>query len=177
MKNTRNYDAMAEEIITRLGGKENLTFLNHCATRLRVNVKDLSKIDEDGLKKIDGVLGVSISKSDNEVQVIVGQVIEDVFSAVSKKAGDITSSGGTKSEKKGLLRGFANFLMMMAGIMSPDYSTADCGRLTQCIPDDNAMVRHVFRQLHHHHSHLCPAGRLLLPADLCRLYLSKEIQY
>ncbi len=119
MKNTRNYDAMAEEIITRLGGKENLTFLNHCATRLRVNVKDLSKIDEDGLKKIDGVLGVSISKSDNEVQVIVGQVIEDVFSAVSKKAGDITSSGGTKSEKKGLLGGFANFLMMMAGIMSP----------------------------------------------------------
>lgn len=39
------------EIIKCFGGKENLELVSACATRLRVSVKDASKVDEDGLKK------------------------------------------------------------------------------------------------------------------------------
>lgn len=114
-----NYDEMATEIIEKLGGKDNLEFLNHCATRLRANVKDLDKVDQEGLKKINGVLGLSIAKVDNEVQVIVGQVIEDVFLACTKQVGDLGTGGSKKTEAKGILGKFAGFLMMMASIMSP----------------------------------------------------------
>ena len=50
MSNNSNFDTLATMIITLLGGKENLEFVNHCATRLRVNVRDLSRVNQDGLK-------------------------------------------------------------------------------------------------------------------------------
>ena len=114
-----NYDTFATTIITLLGGKENLEFVNHCATRLRVNVRDLSRVNQDGLKSTKGVLGLSIQESSKEVQVIIGQTIEDVFSAVQKQVGDLKGSKNSSSSGKGILGKFANFLMMMAGIMSP----------------------------------------------------------
>lgn len=114
-----NYDTFATTIITLLGGKENLEFVNHCATRLRVNVRDLSRVNQDGLKSTQGVLGLSIQESSKEVQVIIGQTIEDVFSAVQKQVGDLKGSKNSSSSGKGILGKFANFLMMMAGIMSP----------------------------------------------------------
>lgn len=121
----KDYKQMASEIISLLGGKENLNFITHCATRLRASVKDLSEVDENGLKKVNGVLGVSIARDSREVQVIVGQVIEDVFEAVSAQVGDIAGeeSNENASEKnnsgKGIVGKFFSFLMMMADIMSP----------------------------------------------------------
>lgn len=119
MSNNSNFDTLATTIITLLGGKENLEFVNHCATRLRVNVRDLSRVNQDGLKSTKGVLGLSVQETSKEVQVIIGQTIEDVFSAVQKQVGDLKGSKRTSSSGKGILGKFANFLMMMAGIMSP----------------------------------------------------------
>ena len=119
MSNNSNFDTLATTIITLLGGKENLEFVNHCATRLRVNVRDLSRVNQDGLKSTKGVLGLSVQESSKEIQVIIGQTIEDVFSAVQKQVGDLRGSKSTSSSGKGILGKFANFLMMMAGIMSP----------------------------------------------------------
>ncbi len=58
-----NYADMAAAIITQLGTQENLTNVNHCATRLRVVVRDPSKVDAAALKKIDGVLGVEVREN------------------------------------------------------------------------------------------------------------------
>lgn len=111
MSNNSNFDTLATTIITLLGGKENLEFVNHCATRLRVNVRDLSRVNQDGLKSTKGVLGLSVQESSKEVQVIIGQTIEDVFSAVQKQVGDLKGSKGTSSSGKGILGKFANFLV------------------------------------------------------------------
>ena len=113
-----NYDAFASKIVDLLGGKDNLSFVNHCATRLRVNLKDKAKADLDTLKKTSGVLGVSEAEG-GEVQVIIGQTIEDVYAAVIAITGEKASSASTKAAPKGILGRFASFLMMMAGIMSP----------------------------------------------------------
>lgn len=43
------------EILKAFGGKENVISATHCATRLRVEVKDASIIDEEGMKEIQGV--------------------------------------------------------------------------------------------------------------------------
>lgn len=74
--------SQAATIIDNLGGNENLTQINHCATRLRVMVKDPEKVNVSGLKKLQGVLGVE--QSDNNIQVIVGQTVEDLYNEVEK---------------------------------------------------------------------------------------------
>ncbi|WP_279124122.1 PTS glucose transporter subunit IIA [Holdemania filiformis] len=112
-----NYADMAAAIITQLGTQGNLTNVNHCATRLRVVVRDPSKVDAAALKKIDGVLGVEVRE--NQVQVIVGQIIEDLFLEVEKRVGKTSAGGAGKPQEKKLVAVFSNFLQLMAGIMSP----------------------------------------------------------
>lgn len=116
MSQKLNFNQMATQIIENLGGKDNLSNVNHCATRLRVVVNDSSLVKEGALKKINGVLGVEFR--DEQVQVIVGAIIEDLFLAVEKQVGTTSQSGETKKDKN-IVSIFANFLQLMAGIMSP----------------------------------------------------------
>lgn len=46
----------AEEVIKAVG-KDNIKSMTHCATRLRLEVKDKEKIDEDAIDKVDGLKG------------------------------------------------------------------------------------------------------------------------
>jgi PTS system D-glucosamine-specific IIC component len=62
-------DALSALILTGLGGKDNLSDLDCCATRLRVTVKDGNKVD-DAILKQSGAAGV-IHKG-NGIQVIYG---------------------------------------------------------------------------------------------------------
>ncbi|MBQ4549912.1 MAG: PTS transporter subunit EIIB, partial [Oscillospiraceae bacterium] len=60
----------AERIIALLGGRENITQVDACMTRLRVTVKDLSKVAEKDAWKAEGALG--LIKKDNGIQAIYG---------------------------------------------------------------------------------------------------------
>ena len=57
--------------------KENIDSVFHCATRLRFKIKDMNKIDESGLQKIDGVLG--IKKVAASFQIIIGPNVAMVY--------------------------------------------------------------------------------------------------
>ncbi len=50
----KNYQQMSEDIINLVGGKDNILKASHCFTRLRLDLKDTSKADLDGLKKVKG---------------------------------------------------------------------------------------------------------------------------
>lgn len=117
MSKTQNYQQMAQAIIKGLGTKANLVNINHCATRLRVVVKDSANVHSSDIQKIPGVLGLEVK--DDQVQVIVGQIIEDLFLEVEKQAQVAGSSISGKKEKKTIVTLFSNFLQLMAGIMSP----------------------------------------------------------
>ncbi|MGL5160704.1 MAG: glucose PTS transporter subunit EIIB, partial [Plesiomonas shigelloides] len=60
---------MAKALVEAFGGKENITSLDACITRLRVGVADVSKVDQAGLKKL-GAAGVVVAGSG--VQAIFG---------------------------------------------------------------------------------------------------------
>lgn len=51
---------IAEEVIAAIGGKENIVSLAHCATRLRIVVKDRKKVNEKALDKIDKAKDTSL---------------------------------------------------------------------------------------------------------------------
>lgn len=79
------YSDMGSKILAAVGGKDNVSQFTHCVTRLRFVLKDRSIIDEDALKKINGVLGIRWA---NEwLQVIVGQVVEEIYDAICQEGG------------------------------------------------------------------------------------------
>ncbi len=55
------YDGLAKIIVRNVGGKENITGLAHCITRLRFRLADESKAQTDVLKQTDGVVTVAES--------------------------------------------------------------------------------------------------------------------
>ncbi|MCE7790805.1 N-acetylglucosamine-specific PTS transporter subunit IIBC [Salipaludibacillus sp. CUR1] len=77
------YEQMAEDYIVGLGGKENISTLDNCVTRLRMKVKDMSKVDEKMLKKT-GAKGV-MKLNSTDIQVVVGTDVEFVADAMRKK--------------------------------------------------------------------------------------------
>ena len=63
-------NSQAERIITLLGGRENITLVDACMTRLRVTVKDMSKVSELEDWKKEGAMG--LVKKDTGVQAVYG---------------------------------------------------------------------------------------------------------
>ena len=75
---------MAATILEGLGGKENVVAIDHCITRLRLEVKDYLKVDEAKIKS-SGCAGV-IRPSKTAVQVIIGTKVQFVFDEFKKLA-------------------------------------------------------------------------------------------
>ena len=81
----KNYDTLADSLIELVGGKGNVSYLTHCVTRLRFNVKDRALVKEAEIKAVAGVLGAQWSG--DQFQVIIGQDVADAYDAVCKKTG------------------------------------------------------------------------------------------
>jgi len=114
----KNYQETAENIVKHFGGKENIGYLNHCATRLRINPVDKDKVDFKSIEKTSGVLGVEDNGS--EVQVIIGQAVEQLYPEVQKLVGKTNGTAAPEEGgKKSISQMASSFLLMMAGIMSP----------------------------------------------------------
>ena len=79
-----DYTAMATVILEGLGGKENLTSIDHCITRLRLEVKDNTLVDEKKIKS-SGASGV-IRPSKTTVQVVIGPKVQFVHNEFKKLA-------------------------------------------------------------------------------------------
>ena len=77
-----DYTAMAKIILEGLGGKANITELDHCITRLRLEVKDNLQVDEKKIKS-SGISGI-IRPSKTAVQVIVGPKVQFVYDEMKK---------------------------------------------------------------------------------------------
>ncbi len=80
-----NFTEMAAIILEGVGGKENLTSIDHCITRLRLEVKDRLLVDEKKIKS-SGAAGV-IRPGKTSVQVIIGpkvQFVHDEFKKLAK---------------------------------------------------------------------------------------------
>ena len=97
-----NYQELGDKILTLVGGKENVSGLTHCATRLRFNLKDESKAQTDTLKKTPGVLGVVVSGG--QYQIVIGNDVNHVYKPIAEKC-NLTQDGGAAKnddEKKSI---------------------------------------------------------------------------
>ncbi|MCP4336881.1 MAG: PTS transporter subunit EIIC [Mycoplasma sp.] len=81
-KNNTKSDPIAEGIVAAYGGWDNITGTANCATRLRFDVKDASKVDESALKAV-GAVGI-MRTSAKHVQAIFGPQAEQIHNAIKK---------------------------------------------------------------------------------------------
>ena len=79
-----DFTAMAEIILAGLGGKDNVVSIDHCITRLRLEVKDRLLVDENKIKS-SGASGV-IRPGKTSVQVIIGPKVQFVYDEFKKLA-------------------------------------------------------------------------------------------
>lgn len=90
------YAKLAEFIVEKVGGKENISSLTHCITRLRFRLVDEGKADDAALKASDGV--VTVMKSGGQYQVVIGNHVADVYADVCMAAG-ITEDDSAETEQ------------------------------------------------------------------------------
>ena len=72
------YEDLVNGIVAAVGGLDNINYAAHCATRLRLGLNNMTKMDEESLKAVDGVLGVQ-TKGGNQVHVILGTVVSTIY--------------------------------------------------------------------------------------------------
>lgn len=111
------YHTLAQDILSHIGGRENIVSLVHCATRLRFKLKDNYKADAEGLKKNPGV--IMVVESGGQFQVVIGNHVHDVWQAVRSEAGLADKlSAATEGEKTGG-NVFNHLIDIVSGIFTP----------------------------------------------------------
>ena len=96
MSKEQSYQNAASELLRLVGGKENVISAAHCATRLRLVLKDESKADVDGILKTELVKGQF--STGGQFQIIIGSgTVDEVYKYFIQYA-DIKES--TKNEVK-----------------------------------------------------------------------------
>ncbi|KEK23834.1 PTS system trehalose-specific EIIBC component [Bacillus gaemokensis] len=98
----KDYHKTAEEVLQYIGGKENIEQAAHCVTRLRIALKDESKIDNDKLQAISLVKGAF--HNSGVFQIVIGPGdVDRVYAELITLAGmkestvaDVKDSGNQK---------------------------------------------------------------------------------
>ncbi|QFI16543.1 PTS beta-glucoside transporter subunit IIABC [Klebsiella aerogenes] len=111
------YKALAQDILHRVGGKENIVSLVHCATRLRFKLKDNAKADAEGLKANPGV--IMVVESGGQFQVVIGNHVHDVWLAVRQQAGLSDDSEPVPQEKAAKSSVLSQLIDIISGIFTP----------------------------------------------------------
>ena len=119
------YQALAREIVKNVGGKDNVSGLVHCITRLRFTLRDEGIAKDQALKDMEGV--VTVMKSGGQYQVVIGNHVPEVFEDVMELLDLKTGETPPEEKKPGKLLDRA--IDIVSGIFQPILGImAACGR-------------------------------------------------
>lgn len=114
---------LASSLLESIGGKQNVSDVFHCMTRLRFNLKDASLANLEEIKKIEGVLGVQIVSG--EIQVIIGAGVESVYNDIITMTGLAESAALSENldpELAPKVKGFKGFFVNLFNVFSACFS-------------------------------------------------------
>lgn len=111
-----DYKKLAERILEKLGGKENVESVVHCMTRIRFVLKDESQVDDEQVKKIKGVIGVM--KKSGQYQIIIGNEVASVYKEICALGNFKEKTSVKKIEKKNQ-NIISEMLDIISSVMSP----------------------------------------------------------
>lgn len=87
----KNYFELAKEIVTLVGGEENIKNFYTCVTRLRFTLHDynLAVENQDKIEAIHGVMSVVIANK--QFQIVIGRDVTLAFDAILLEYPDLKS--------------------------------------------------------------------------------------
>lgn len=106
---------IAKKIFEGVGGDANISNTTHCATRVRLTLKDNQQVNLKELDKIEGVIKAQLSNG--QLQVILGGKVNGVYDEFTQLMSNHQSDAGDKPEKKKI--GFGLLIEAISGIFSP----------------------------------------------------------
>ncbi|GCF94660.1 PTS beta-glucoside transporter subunit EIIBCA [Enterococcus florum] len=113
----------AEQILKLVGGKENISSLGHCITRLRITLKDKNKAQVEQIKQLDDVMNTQFQGG--QLQIILGPEVTKYYNALIDLTGDINGADDkSPKEKVSLLNRIAGNL---SGIFIPAIAAISAG--------------------------------------------------
>lgn len=108
-----DYQQLAQDILSRVGGAENVRNVVHCATRLRFALKDEAKADKAAIEKLAGVITVVVSGG--QFQVVIGNNVPRVYAGLPVS---LTQDDGPQ-EAGGGGNVMAKAIDLISGIFAP----------------------------------------------------------
>lgn len=122
MSQKENYQKLSEELVSAVGGKDNIVNVSHCMTRLRFNLKDESIAKKEEINKIKGVMGTV--QSGGQLQVVIGQTVDKVYEKVCEvahiKGGEKINENLDKAKGKLTIKSFFNGILDgLSGSLTP----------------------------------------------------------
>lgn len=111
---------VVKQIIQEVGGKENITNAWHCMTRLRFDLKDKAKVNQDAIQKLNGVVGSQFNKE--QFQIVIGTTVDKYYNILVEELGIDVRKDNAKDEmpqseeKIGLITRFMN---TVSGVFGP----------------------------------------------------------
>lgn len=148
-----DYKKTAHEILSAIGGKDNLASAAHCATRLRLVIADNSKVKKAVLENIDGVKGVF--EASGQLQVIIGTgTVNKVYDEFIAEAGveaatkeDVKAAAAAKSPwYKRAIKSLGDiFVPIIPAIVATGLLNGLLGGLVQVFP--NMASSHIYELL------------------------------
>lgn len=108
-----DYKRVAQDILTNVGGAENVKDVTHCFTRLRLVLRDSSKADKAVVEKLEGVIQVVVAGG--QFQVVLGSKVNKVYDEVLPLVN--VAEGNDVAEEKGSIGN--TILQMISKIFTP----------------------------------------------------------
>ena len=113
-----DYAKTASQVIRYVGGKENIKSVAHCATRLRLQLRNNDLRDEEAISDLEGVKGVFLTQS--QFQIIFGSgTVNLVCQEVQKQLGNLEAGPQEAEEKQEKGNVIQRFVKMLSDIFVP----------------------------------------------------------
>ena len=131
----KDYKKLSDDIIAAVGGVSNILSASHCMTRLRLNLRDNSKLSVEEAKKIPGV--INIIMQNGEQQFVIGQDVASLYEEIIKNdikaAGSVDDAEALKADTQAKGSIVEAILSYVGGTFSPIIPVFIAGGLTGAI--------------------------------------------
>ncbi len=114
---TVDYRSLAGDILQGVGGEKNIASATHCATRLRLKLRDDARADQAAVENLPGV--ITVMKAGGQFQVVIGNNVPTVYAElgkITKLTGD-DAGGNDEPAPAGSI--FNRFIEMVSAIINP----------------------------------------------------------
>lgn len=112
-----DYKKVGLQVLELVGGAKNVRRLTHCATRLRFEFNDMSKVQTEKIEKLQGV--ISVVNKGGQFQVVIGNEVQQAYRAILNETGNLDGNKKNTDSKKNDESLLSRFISVISTTFTP----------------------------------------------------------